>query len=128
MANPGLSREKLERAAKAYFDHNGVSAHAARSLKMPENTFRNQIKRAAEAGLLGTDPVVPGFAISKISTTEDADGRIKSRSIQQTPAVDLEPFQMPDGQAIKGVSALLDGEGNVKQQWVKTDRKAQEAL
>lgn len=32
---------------------------------------------------------------------------------------------LPDGQRLKGVSALLDADGNVKQQWVKTDREAQ---
>src|SRR5690606_14681145 len=31
-----------------------------------------------------------------------------------------EPFQLPDGHAVKGVSALVDADGRVIQQWVKT--------
>lgn len=32
----------------------------------------------------------------------------------------------PSGYAVKGVSTLVDAEGNVKQQWIKTDREKEE--
>ena len=128
MGNPGLSRDQLEEAARVYLEHNRVAAHAAKFLNMPEGTFKNRLRRAGQAGILGTDPVIPGFEITKVSTSEDADGNVRSRSIQQKPAIEAAPFQMPEGHAVKGVSALLDEKGDVKQQWVKTDRKAEAAF
>ncbi|MCZ4270872.1 hypothetical protein [Maritalea porphyrae] len=131
MANPGYSDEQLIDALQKLAKWGGVVAHAARQENLPESTFRHQIntaRNAARAGRFGTDPVIPGFEITKVSTTEDVDGNVKSRAIQQKPETDKAPFNMPDGHALKGVSALVDENGIVKQQWFKTDRKAEIAL
>ena len=127
MANPGLPDEDIMQTVAAVHEFGSIrNTHL--NIGMSRSAIKRRIEIALERGLISGNPTLPGFEITRISTTEDADGNVKSRSVQQKPAVDLEPFQMPDGQAIKGVSALLDGEGNVKQQWVKTDRKAQETL
>lgn len=76
----------------------------------------SEIERS-ERGLNGYDPVIPGFAIKQISS-QDGDAWIK-----QTRAPG-EVFQLPQGQAIKGVSALVDPNGRELVKWIKTDREA----
>ena len=49
----------------------------------------------------------------------DPDGSLRARSVEQKIAPG-EPFAMPDGHVVKGVSALTDPDGRVIQQWVKT--------
>ena len=114
MANPGLPDEDIMQTVAAVHEFGSIrNTHL--NIGMSRSAIKRRIEIALERGLISGNPTLPGFEITRISTTEDADGNVKSRSVQQKPAVDLEPFQMPDGQAIKGVSALLDGEGNVKQ-------------
>lgn len=74
---------------------------------------------AARLGRLSTDPVMPGFEISRVTTVEDAEGNKVKEFIQQRPQHD-EPFELPPAHEIKGVSALLDSEGRVISKWVKT--------
>lgn len=93
---------------------------AARKLNLSAKAVRENMKTAAKRGLLGTKPVLEGFAISKISTTLDADGNTVREHIQQRPDLDKTPFNMPEGHTLKGVSALLDANGLVQAQWVKT--------
>lgn len=120
MSNPGCTEEQLREAAAAYIAHNGIKAHAASSLGLPENTFRNRLLRAAEIGLLGTDAVLPGYVIARTSETRNADGEITSQSITQKPETGDGQFQIPEGHKIKGLSTLTDGHGHIVSQWTKT--------
>jgi hypothetical protein len=113
-----MSEETLQEAAALYREHGSISA-AARAAGMPRNTMQNRVHRAAERGLLGTDPVMPGFRVAKASTTHDADGAIVRRHIQQLPERG-DAFSPPIGHVVKGVSALLDSEGREIVKWVKT--------
>ncbi|WP_418137220.1 oxidoreductase [Agrobacterium sp. El2ro-1b] len=107
-----LPIEELRRRADAYREH-GTLVKAAEVLGIGKSALADSVKRAAEAGLLGTEPVLPGFRISKISNTPSGT------FIQQTQERG-ERFEVPAGHVVKGVSALVDAEGRVIQQWQKT--------
>jgi hypothetical protein len=107
-----LPMEALRRRADAYKEH-GTLKKAAAALGIKKSALSESLRRAAEAGLLGTEPVLPGFRISKISNTPSGT------FIQQAPERG-ERFEVPAGHVVKGVSALVDAEGRVIQQWQKT--------
>ncbi len=107
-----LPTEELRRRADAYREH-GTLVKAAAALGIGKSALAESVKRAAEVGLLGTDPVLPGFRISRISNTPSGT------FIQQAPERG-EKFAIPNGHVVKGVSALVDAEGRVIQQWQKT--------
>lgn len=107
-----LPTEELRRRADAYREH-GTLVKAAVALGVKKSALSESLRRAAEAGLLGTEPVLPGFRISKISNTPSGT------FIQQTQERG-ERFEVPAGHVVKGVSALVDAEGRVIQQWQKT--------
>jgi hypothetical protein len=83
---------------------------------------------AARRNLLGTRPVLPGFELDSTSTQLGADGELQREWIKQKRAHG-EAFLVPDGHAVKGVSALVDADGRTIQQWIKTreDAAASEA-
>ncbi|MCZ7855066.1 hypothetical protein O9X81_00390 [Agrobacterium salinitolerans] len=107
-----LTNEELQRRHAAYIEHGSYEA-AARALNMPRETLRESLVNAAAKGKIGTDPVLPGFRISRISNTPSGT------FIQQTPERG-DRFEVPTGHVVKGVSALVDAEGRVIQQWQKT--------
>lgn len=113
-----LSEAQLRRVAEAKAQH-GSERAAARALDMPRDTFRYQIKRAAEKGLLGFKPVLPGYELKRSSAQLDDAGQVQKEWVTQHkesgPA-----FQMPAGQVLKGVSAFVDAEGRIRHQWIKT--------
>src|SRR5690606_10974785 len=91
----------------------------ARRMGLARSTVWNRLQQAAKRGLMGTAPVLPGFRISRISTLSRADGSVIHENVQQRPDHEGQ-FSIPEGHRIKGISALVDGEGNVVQQWFKT--------
>lgn len=107
-----LTDEQLKEAVDAYESFGSERACAA-FFNCSPSTFHNRLVRAAERGLAGTKPVMPGFRIAKVSNTPRGD------YIQQKPAHG-EPFKTPEGHAVRGVSALVDPDGRVVQQWIKT--------
>jgi hypothetical protein len=118
MPTPPLSDELALQAAEAYAEH-GTKKGAAEALGLAENTFRNRLDRAAERGMCGTKPVLPGFRLTKTTAVTNEDGDVVREFIQQRPAIG-ESFEVPDGHSVKGVSALVDATGRTIQQWVKT--------
>lgn len=113
MPTPKLSREVALEAALAYRACNNVAADAARTLGLAPTTFDNRLRRAAEYGLLGSAETLPGFAIRQITDTPNG------QFVQQRKEAG-DPFVVPDGHEVKGVSALVDAEGRTIQQWIKT--------
>jgi hypothetical protein len=113
-----LSDELALQAAEAYQQH-GTKQAAADALGLNVTTFKSRLLVAATRGLLGTKPVLPGFEINQTSTKLDADGNLVSEWVQQRPEAG-EQFEAPAGHVVKGVSALVDPDGRVKQQWIKT--------
>jgi hypothetical protein len=94
-------------------------AAAALILGLAERTVREHMVTAARRGLLGYDPVLPGFEVSRISTRQDEGGHVTQTNIQQRPeranSVSLDPSQ-----EVRGVSSLVDSEGRIVQQWIKS--------
>lgn len=119
MAIPALSDELLLETVEALKTH-GTQKAAADALGIPRTTFQNRLYDAARRGLMGTKPVLPGFQITQTTAVTDAAGNVVREFIQQKPEQERSAFNMPDGHSLKGVSAYLDGNGNVVGQWVKT--------
>ena len=62
---------------------------------------------------------MPTFAITSVSTQLGPNGELQKEWVKQKPQAG-EAFEVPEGHAVKGVSALVDGTGRTIQQWVKT--------
>jgi predicted phosphodiesterase len=118
MASLPLSDETLAAAVELFSIH-GTYAQAARSAGISDHAFRNRLNRAAERGLMGTKPVLPGFRIKQTSRQTGPEGELEREWVQQAPERG-EAFALPDGHLIKGVSALVDADGRTIQQWIKT--------
>lgn len=119
MPQPRLSEALMKEAADAYRAANNDITAAAVAVGVNRETLRYRVYKAAAAGMLGTDPVLPGFAIRRIGVQLDAEGNPQRKWIEQRPEAG-EEFTVPDGHSIKGVSALVDASGRTIQQWVKT--------
>lgn len=116
MPTPPHTQEQLRWALEVVTAHGGSVSAAARTVGMARQTLDSQYQKAkvlALAGAFGTDPVTPGFEISRIS-----DGP-RGKTIEQRPARG-EQFAVPDGHAIKGVSAFVDADGRTIGKWIKT--------
>lgn len=109
-----LAAEAVELVAKC-----GSISAAARVAGVARTTMQSRYHSAARLGLLGTKPVMPGFEIAKVSTKLDEQGRVLQEHIQQRPERGGE-FAMPAGHVLKGVSALVDADGRIVQEWRKT--------
>ena len=114
-----LDDDALTAAADALRDANGNQAEAAIALGIPRTTFQARLARAASKGLLGFQPVLPGYCLSQISTRTDKDGEVTQQTVVQKPE-SSGVFNLPDGHVIKGVSSLVNADGSVVQQWIKT--------
>lgn len=112
MPTPPYRDEILLEAAAAYKIHKTYQK-TADALGWEWTTTKRRVVRAAQKGMLGTGPVLPGFSIARVTNTPKGD------FIQQRPEAGPE-FEVRDGHAIKGVSALVDAEGRVINQWIKT--------
>jgi hypothetical protein len=120
MPTPALSDELAKEAADAFIAL-GEKHAAAALLGLAPSTFKSRLKVAAERGMLGTKPVLPGFAIKSIaSKTEDGAW------VKQTKAPG-EVFEMPEGFAHKRISNLSDGQGRTIARWdiVEKDKEQQ---
>jgi len=107
-----LPEELAQQAVDALKLH-GSQAKAAEALGMPRATLQNRLRSASLRGMLGFDPVLPGFEIARVTNTPNGD------YIQQRPERG-DAFEIPAGHTVKGVSALVGPDGRVSQQWIKT--------
>jgi len=110
-----MTHEMMREAIALVGQYGSVGA-AARETKTPYTTLERRYKAGREAamrGEFGTAPVIPGFEIAQVSSGPNGE------FIKQRPAAG-EPFEMPAGHVLKGVSAFLDPDGRVRGQWVKT--------
>lgn len=116
-----LPQEELERRVEAYRAH-GSQRLAAIALGIGKSSMGDSMKRAAELGMLGTEPVLPGYAIKSISS-KTADGAWVKQT-REPGAV----FEAPVGHMVKGVSALVDADGRELLKWVKTGKDAESQI
>jgi predicted phosphodiesterase len=124
--NPAPTDEQCLAAIEAK-NSQPTLAGAASSIGITASALKHRVKLAAERGLLGTKPVLPGFRISKTTAVTNQDGDVVREFIQQRPEVG-EHFEVPAGHAVKGVSALVDSDGRTIQQWIKTKEQTQTDL
>jgi len=117
MPTPPLPDELAQQAADALREHGKIYL-AADALGVNRKTFENRLRRAAERGMLGTKPVLPGFAIKSVAS-KDGDAWVKQTREHG------EQFEVPAGHVIKGVSALVDADGRIIQAWHKTSQDAE---
>lgn len=115
-----VDNETLLRTVEVRQRHK-TNVAAAAELGVSDHTVGEHMRKAAERGLLGYKPVLPGFRVSQV-TTDEHGGRA---FIQQKPERGGE-FAMPAGLKLKGVSALVDQDGREIIKWIKgdTDREA----
>lgn len=115
-----LTDEQLAARVSAYKTY-GSQRAAAEAIGVSQSAFSDSMKRAAELGMLGTAPVLPGFRLKSVAS-KDGDAWVRQ-------VKDAGPeFAMPDGHSVKGVSALVDAEGRLIQKWVKTSQQQADAL
>ena len=112
MPTPPLTNEQLAEVVSA-FEFHGTESAAAKALGIPRTTFQWRLRKAAAKGLLGFEPVLPGFEIKTTSTKIDG---VWVQAVKESGPV----FELPPGQVLKGVSALVDQEGRVRAQWYKS--------
>ena len=121
MSLPPLEDEQLREAVQVWNECGRNYQVMADRLGLVRSTCQNRVRKAALKGLIPTDTVtLPGFRITRTSVARDADGKTLREFIQQRPEPEGGAFTMPDGHMLKGVSALLAGDGTVVPQWVKT--------
>jgi hypothetical protein len=113
-----LSDEELLVSVAAFREH-GSQNKAAEALGIPRPTLQCHLRSAAARGLMGTAPVLPGFAIKRTSRQTGPDGKMQKEWVQQAPAPG-DPFEIPQGHTIKGVSALVGPDGRELAKWIKT--------
>jgi len=113
MGVASLTDEQIAEAVAARAQHESAQS-AADALGIPRSTLNSRLKRAAERGMLGTAPVLPGYAIKSIAS-KAADGSW----VKQTKEPGRE-YDVPTGHVVKGESALVDAEGRVINKWIKT--------
>lgn len=124
MPRPIPTDEQLLSVVAAIREH-PTKQQAADALDMPVTTVKDWERRAAKRGLLGFDSVLPGFRITGTSETRDADGNLTSQSIRQAEDRTGEAWAVPEGHAVKAESALVSGDGQLIQRWVKTAADAE---
>jgi hypothetical protein len=115
-----LPDEVLLKAVALRAEHPS-SAAAARAAGMPPETLKYQLRLAAARGLSGFAPVLEGFEVKEVSS------KVGDAWVKQTRERGL-AFTVPEGHAVKGISALVDGEGRTVQQWIKTKEGALDPL
>ncbi len=120
-AGARLSHEELLRRAEAYREH-GTLVKAAAALGIKKSAFHDSIKRAAEIGLLGPSPTLPGYAIK--SLTETPNGTYVRQTKEAGPV-----YEPTAGLAVKGKTTLVNAEGRVITQHImeRSDASAQRA-
>lgn len=121
MATKPLTDAQVQERVEAYLRHDRSPTAAGRELGLDPKTINRTVKEAAARGLMpGQFPAQPGFEIRTQSVQVDKDQQVKSQSFKFAKAPG-DAFEIPEGQAEKGRSVLLDADGRTVQQWIKTN-------
>lgn len=109
-----FTTEELVQTVAAYEANDRNQRATALSLGLARSTLQNRLRRAAERGLLGFSPVLEGFAVKSVAS-KTADGSWV-KQVKEHGAT----WEVPTGHRVRAVSALVDAEGRIIQQWQKT--------
>lgn len=113
MPQPLVPDEDLLVTLKLIADHDGNISAASRVSGIPRATLAGRQRQAALRGLLGYDPVLPGFEVKQTSAKVDGAW---VKQVRESG----EEFEPLPGHVVKGESALVDQDGRVRAKWVKT--------
>jgi len=127
MATPQVPDDVILERLAAYNASGLNQVKASDALGISRGALQQSLKIAARRGFMGTSPVLPGYAIKKTSTQLGPGGELQREWIQQAPEAGAE-FNIPAGHTVKGVSALVDANNRVVQQWIKTKEETQTDL
>lgn len=109
MSGTNTPQFTCQQVIDALNDCAGNRTHAAAKLGMNRETIRKYIKRAQKMGM----DVPPSGAVS-------AETIIENTGAAHDAA--------PEHYSVKGVSSLVDSEGNVVQQWIKTNQDTEQRV
>lgn len=113
MPQPKLTDEELLETLKLIADNGGNVSAASRASGISRATLQGRQAQAALRGLLGFDPVLPGFEVKQTSAKVDGAW---VKQVRESG----EEFEPLPGHVVKGESALVDQDGRVRAKWVKT--------
>jgi AcrR family transcriptional regulator len=116
---PELTDEQLDETVAALKEAGSVRG-AARLLGIDPATVRYRRNRAAERGMLGTGPVMPGYRLASIAE------KVGGKWIKQVKAPG-EVFEIPPTHVTGKITVNRDADGRVIQDWlrVEPDKDAQ---
>lgn len=122
------SEESLfEEAVLLYEEYGSGAAAAPRATRFDGGTgvtpqvFNRRLRQAHALGYGSNSPrrTDPGFRRVRQSEQYDASGNVRSVAIQDRLDVGPE-YEAPPGHVVKGYSTLVDQDGRVIAQWIKT--------
>lgn len=117
-----ITDELITARVETWIRHGKSTTRTAKELGVSDDTIRRSVKLASQRGLMpGQHPAQPGFEVRSHSVQVDKDQQIKSQSFKYAKAPG-DSFEIPEGQAEKGRSVLLDADGRTVQQWIKTNK------
>jgi hypothetical protein len=120
MATPPVSDETLQTTVETYKANDRNQVRTATALNCSRGKVQDHLRIAARRGLLLDHPAaMPGYRISRVN--EGPNGK----SVEQKPDHG-DKFEMPAGHVVKGVSALIDPDGNEVVKWIKTSQDAEQ--
>jgi hypothetical protein len=120
MPQKPLDDEKARAAAEAYKANGNDKSAAAKALGIPRNTFCGHLKHAALRGMLGTEPVLPGFEIERTTHVTGADGATERQFVRQRQARGDAKAEMPPGHRLREATIQSDSTGKLERTWWKT--------
>lgn len=82
MAYPSITKEQAQQAVDALEQHNGVVAHAARSLGLSEGTFRNRLTRARTLFGLSLLPPAAKIPPGEMDVVSELQHRLRTAETQ----------------------------------------------
>lgn len=115
-----IDNETLARTVAAFNENDKNQRATALSLGLARSTVQLHLRRAAERGLLGTEPVLDGFAIKSISSKDPESGAWVRQG--RAPG---EVFAAPETHVLGKMTVQRDPEGRVVQDWVRYNPDAQ---
>ena len=113
---PPQSDELIRERLDAYYTFDENQTKAADALGISRSALQDTLKAAARRGLMGHDPVLPGFVTASTNTTADKNGDVVRQSVRQVPEPGPKLELLP-GFNIAQRSSLSDGDQNIKLQW-----------
>jgi hypothetical protein len=119
--SPPVPDEELKQTVEVY-KALGNQIQAAAHLGLSRGGLQQRLRTAALKGfMLDHAPAMPGFRISRVN-----DGP-NGKSIEQKPEHGA-AFEVPKGHVIKGVSALVNADGEEVVKWIKTKEGERDPL